>query len=389
MSQKGKRLSRALKYVIFVLLVVLAVVGMKMFFDSRTVETYTQPPRSVVVTRAQERDIASSATFSAYVMSETMVPVVPFVSGTIESYDIKAGDMVVKDQVLAVIDKDPYELQLAQAQAAASAYESSYDRLVRLSESGAATQQELDTVRSQRDAAQAQLELAQLQLSYTDVKAGVSGTVIMSEGVTGGLASTQSPLAVIADTGNLVAEVAVPEKYYDLFTQAGEGLAIEVSSQVGKAVTGASLVSIAPYIDPATKTFRLKVSLDDPSSFTIGSYVKVRITYSREEDTPAYRMRGKREHDKAHKAAQSYQKELMEMQNVISEERMHRFVGNTYKAIIEERIEGEDLYFGRIYAQAPDVDGLTVISARDLKPGDVVAVKIIKSMGFDLDAVAL
>ena len=153
MSQKGKRLSRVLKYVIFVLLVVLAVVGMKMFFDSRMVETYTQPPRSVVVTRAQERDIASSATFSAYVMSETMVPVVPFVSGTIESYDIKAGDRVVKDQVLAVIDKDPYELQLAQAQAAASAYESSYDRLVRLSESGAATQQELDTVRSQRDAA--------------------------------------------------------------------------------------------------------------------------------------------------------------------------------------------------------------------------------------------
>ena len=113
------------------------------------------------------------------------------------------------------------------------------------------------------------------------------------------------------------------------------------------------------------------------------------FTYSREEDTPAYKMRNKREHDKAHKAAQSYQKELMEMQNVISEERMHRFVGNTYKAIIEERIEGEDLYFGRIYAQAPDVDGLTVISAKDLKPGDVVDVKIIKSMGFDLDAVAL
>ena len=191
MSQKGKRLSRVLKYVIFVLLVVLAVVGMKMFFDSRTVETYTQPPRSVVVTRAQERDIASSATFSAYVMSETMVPVVPFVSGTIESYDIKAGDMVVKDH--AVIDKDPYELQLAQAQAAASAYESSYDRLVRLSESGAATQQELDTVRSQRDAAQAQLELAQLQLSYTDVKAGVSGTVIMSEGVTGSRPACPAP----------------------------------------------------------------------------------------------------------------------------------------------------------------------------------------------------
>ena len=113
------------------------------------------------------------------------------------------------------------------------------------------------------------------------------------------------------------------------------------------------------------------------------------FTYSREEDTPAYKMRNKREHDKAHKTALSYQKELMEIQNAISEERMKRFVGNIYKAIIEEKIEGEELYFGRIYAQAPDVDGLTVISAKDLKEGDVVPVRITKSMGFDLDAVAL
>ena len=114
------------------------------------------------------------------------------------------------------------------------------------------------------------------------------------------------------------------------------------------------------------------------------------FTYSREEDTPAYRMRGKREHDKAHKVALSYQKELMELQNEISRDRMRRFVGNTYKAIIEEKIEGEELYFGRIYAQAPDVDGLTVISSsRELKAGDVVSVRILKSMDFDLDAVAL
>ena len=100
-------------------------------------------------------------------------------------------------------------------------------------------------------------------------------------------------------------------------------------------------------------------------------------------------MRNKREHDRAHKIASSYQKELMEIQNAISEERMKRFVGKTLKVIIEEKIEGEDLYFGRIYAQAPDVDGLTVISAKDLEAGDVVTVKITKSMGFDLDAVAL
>ncbi len=113
------------------------------------------------------------------------------------------------------------------------------------------------------------------------------------------------------------------------------------------------------------------------------------FTYSREEDTAAYRMRSQKDHDKAHKTALKYQKELMEIQRRISQEKMKRFVGTVQKAIIEERIEGESLYFGRIYAEAPDVDGLTVISAENLKPGDVVDVRIVKAMGFDLDAVAL
>ncbi len=113
------------------------------------------------------------------------------------------------------------------------------------------------------------------------------------------------------------------------------------------------------------------------------------FTYSREEDTPAYKLRNKKDHDKAHKEALKYQKELMAIQEEISQKRMARFVGKVERAIIEEKIEGEDLYFGRIYAEAADVDGLTVISAGALKPGDVVDVKIVKSMGFDLDAVAL
>lgn len=287
MSHKGNRLAGLFKFVIFAIIVILAVIALKMFFDSRTVETYTPALRSVLVTRAERRDLARSVTLSSYVMSDTMVPVVPFVSGTIESYDVKAGDRVVKDQVLAVIDKEPYRLQLAQAEAAASAYDSSYDRLVRLSESGAATQQELDTVRSQRDAAQAQLELAQLQLSYTDVKASVSGTVIMADGSVGAPAGSQTPVAVIADTDHLTVEIAVPEKYYTLFSQAGDDLTIAIAGQDGGPTTGASLVSIAPYIDPSTKTFTMKAALDGNDGFTIGMYVKVTITYAVDENVYA------------------------------------------------------------------------------------------------------
>ncbi len=111
--------------------------------------------------------------------------------------------------------------------------------------------------------------------------------------------------------------------------------------------------------------------------------------YSREEDTPAYKMRNQKDHDKAIKTASKWQKELEEKQSAITSERLGRFVGKEYRAIVEETIEGEDLAIGRIYSQAPDVDGLTVIMGRSLKSGDVVNVGIRKVRGVDLEGILI
>ncbi|HIV99131.1 MAG TPA: 30S ribosomal protein S12 methylthiotransferase RimO [Candidatus Ornithospirochaeta avicola] len=111
--------------------------------------------------------------------------------------------------------------------------------------------------------------------------------------------------------------------------------------------------------------------------------------YSREEDTPAYKMRNARDHKKAAKQAALWKDEIDMIQSRISQERMKNFVGNTYRAIIEEPIEGEAMAFGRIYAQAPDVDGTTVILGENLKESDVVTVNVTKTLGFDLEAVRI
>lgn len=109
--------------------------------------------------------------------------------------------------------------------------------------------------------------------------------------------------------------------------------------------------------------------------------------YSREEDTPAYSMRGEEEHLKAQKTASRWKKQIEKEQERITAERLSRFVGHEYACLIEERIENEDLAIGRIYAQAPDVDGLTVVMGRNLKQGDVVRVGIRAVRGVDLEGV--
>lgn len=114
----------------------------------------------------------------------------------------------------------------------------------------------------------------------------------------------------------------------------------------------------------------------------VGSFL-----YSREEDTPSFEMRGEKEHDKAHKKAIKYQKELNEVQEEITFQRLENFVGSTYTALVEIVDKEGEFALARIYSQAPDVDGITEIITTDLEVGDVVKVGIKGTRDFDLDGV--
>ena len=124
--------------------------------------------------------------------------------------------------------------------------------------------------------------------------------------------------------------------------------------------------------------------VDEAQLDWMGSFI-----YSREEDTPAYLLCTEKEHEREAKIARKWQKELEEKQSKITSSRLERFVGNVYRAIVEEKVDGEDLAIGRIYSQAPEVDGLTVIMGRDMKAGDVVDVGIRSVRSVDLEGVKL
>jgi ribosomal protein S12 methylthiotransferase len=107
------------------------------------------------------------------------------------------------------------------------------------------------------------------------------------------------------------------------------------------------------------------------------------FAYSREEDTPAYSMKGR----VAKKNTLERKRILEEHQIPITEGQMDRFMGLTFEALVEEKIEGEDgLYLGRLPCQAPEVDGSAVItSARELAPGALIRGRVFARAGFDLE----
>ena len=116
----------------------------------------------------------------------------------------------------------------------------------------------------------------------------------------------------------------------------------------------------------------------------MGSFV-----YSREEGTFAWDLTDEKTHKALTKVAKVRQKKLQKLQEGISAQWLEQFVGREYDVLIEELIEGEDLAIGRIWAQAPEVDGLTVVMGRGMVPGNVYRCGITKVNGIDLEAVRI
>ena len=112
------------------------------------------------------------------------------------------------------------------------------------------------------------------------------------------------------------------------------------------------------------------------------------FVYSPEPDTPAARMP-----DQLPAAVKAARRDrLMEVQQEIAFAWNHRQVGRQLDVILDRAVpEEENVFVGRSYADAPDIDGLVYVTGGDeeLSAGDIVKCEIVTSQGYDLVGVAV
>ena len=105
------------------------------------------------------------------------------------------------------------------------------------------------------------------------------------------------------------------------------------------------------------------------------------FTYSREEGTPADKM--KPQITKKVKVAR--QKELMRIQQEIAFAHAKELCGRKLTVLIEGRLTEEEVYIGRTYMDAPNVDGLIFVEAdEELMSGDFAKVRVTGAVEYDL-----
>ena len=170
-----------------------------------------EPAAPAAVATIEPREVVLWDEFSGRLEAVERIDVRARVGGAIQATHFVEGDLVKAGDLLVTIDPAPYaaevqrlEAQVAGAEARVALTASDLDRGRRLSDQQIVTARDLDVranafreAKAGLDGAKAALEAARLNLSYTQVRAAVSGRVGRREITPGNLVATGAGAAVL------------------------------------------------------------------------------------------------------------------------------------------------------------------------------------------------
>jgi len=114
--------------------------------------------RTVATTTPEHEDLTDTKSYHGTLQAEAYAAVVPMASGTVEEEYVAVGDEVEEGQVLALLDAEEAEMQMAQAEAAVEAAEANVER----AQSGS-RHQEVEQARAGLEEAESHYETARSQ----------------------------------------------------------------------------------------------------------------------------------------------------------------------------------------------------------------------------------
>ncbi|NVD07856.1 efflux RND transporter periplasmic adaptor subunit [Vibrio sp. JPW-9-11-11] len=230
------------------------------------------------------------------------------ISGYLKQRHFEEGQMVEKGQLLFTIEPASFEAQrasanaaLAQAQAGLKKAELDFARGENLLPKGSISQSEFDHLnaallgaRAQLEATKAQLHLAEVNLSYTEIRAPFSGRIAQSKVSTGDLISPQSgPLTTLVSLDPVHTSFSLSERErlelgIDQVQGNGSGEQVEVQVMLenGKPFNHiGKLDFIGNRIDLNTGTIAMRAVIDNPQYRLLpGQHVKVELREAQAKD---------------------------------------------------------------------------------------------------------
>jgi RND family efflux transporter MFP subunit len=252
-----------------------------------TAEVKRQPITGVVVTKVEPSKIEDVYETSGTVKARVSSVIASRVMGTVTAVTVRAGERVRAGQLLATIDDRDAAQKVRGAEQAFEAAKQgrsmadlTYQRYKKLHDEKALAKQEIDQIETQKkvadanfEQAKAGLEEARIWQGFTRITAPAAGIVTDKRIDPGSMAAPGMPLFIVESDGGYQLEAAVDESLSGTL-KVGATAAVTIET-LGLDTTG-KIIEIVPAVDPATRTFIIKVALSD-KGLRSGLFARVRL----------------------------------------------------------------------------------------------------------------
>ncbi len=272
------------------------------------------PPAAVKVMQVAPREVPVQFDYVGQVAGSREIEVRARVTGIVEKRLYEEGQRIREGQVMFRIDPAPYrarvaaaEAQLDQAKAQLAQAEREYARVKPLAEAEAASRKEADDALSTRDlaraavkAAEAQLQQANIDLGYTDVRAPLAGVAGRAQKVEGSLtvAGADSLLTTLAQTDPAYVNFGVGEVEYlrtrdevarGVLKLDPKGFTVQLKGSDGAAIPLSGRLGFQDYkADTSTGAFALRATFDNKDGrLSPGQFVRVQLAGASRPDALA------------------------------------------------------------------------------------------------------
>ncbi len=252
------------------------------------------PIRSVKLVQAVVGGVGVRQEYAAEVRARTESRLGFRVGGKLQQRPVDVGQAVRSGQLLAVLDPQDYELGVRAATAQLGAAQTQRDlaaaelkRFLGLRDQGFVSAAEIERRQATLQGAEAalaqarsQLDVQRNQAGYTRLLADANGVVVGVEAEPGQVLAPGSVVVRLAHDGPRDAVLAVPE---DRLAQVRLGMPAQVLMWAGASVASAPpfagrVREIAASADPYTRTYAVKVALEDRSApAPLGATATVRL----------------------------------------------------------------------------------------------------------------
>jgi membrane fusion protein (multidrug efflux system) len=184
-------------------------------------------------------------------------------AGRVEWIGPKEGDQVTEGDLIAKIDVSALKVALEKAEAALKLSDDLYQRRKQLYERKIITQEELDRASTERTLSEGNLRQAKVEYERGLVKSPVSGKINYLFVDEGEFVDRGKPIADIVNVDKIKVNVNVPE--LDVrYLKVDQTVVVKIDAFPDRQVQG-KVDFVAYKADPATKTFHVKVIIDNPT----------------------------------------------------------------------------------------------------------------------------